>query len=161
MLLSNTVLLAIGGALVAAILLVALTRGRAKQDHTSTRPASKGPADMQFVCAGCAQQFAHTKRTIAAWGKGTRRLFCNACHQKWRGSRPPVEHQSVPVSSARASSPGGAFARSSDRARHSTEESSSSRGRVRHAAEEPRSGCLGVIVLLVVLPIILFVGSYS
>lgn len=157
---SDNTLLMIGGASVALILLIAIARAKSKQTRKTTRPASRGPASMQFICAGCSQQFTHTKRTVAAWEKGTRRFFCNACHQKWRGSRPPQEAQtsgsvgspghvpqSAPVSPASASVAARAFTKQSVQARYSTHES--------------RSGCLGVAVLFVVLPVIFFVATYA
>lgn len=158
--LSEAMLLAIGGALVAIIFLIALVKASSNRTRKTTRPTSRGPASMQFVCAGCAQQFTHTKRTVAAWEKGTRRFFCNACHQKWRGSRAPQEPQvsgpvglpgqvpqPAPTSPARVSVSGGAFAQSNVRTHNSPAES--------------RSGCLGVSVLFIVLPVIFFVATYA
>jgi hypothetical protein len=157
---SDNMLLIIGGALVAIIFLIALVRSHSKQTHKTTRPTSRGPASMQFVCAGCSQEFTHTKRTVAAWEKGTRRFFCNACHQKWRGSRPPQEPlvngpvssssqapQPAQVSPVNASTAARAFAKSSAQTRYSRAES--------------RSGCLGVTVLFIVLPVIFFVATYA
>jgi hypothetical protein len=157
---SGNMLLIIGGALIGIIFLIAVVRARTKQTRKTTRPTSRGPASLQFTCAGCSQQFTHTKRTVAAWEKGTRRFFCNACHQKWRGSRPPQEAQvsapvgspgqvpqSVPVSPARKSATAGAFAKSSVQSRYSPAES--------------RSGCLGVAVLFIVLPVIFLVATLA
>ena len=47
-----------------------------------------GPQSVRFTCAKCSKEFNHTRRTIAAWEKGSRRIFCNGCHKKWIDSRP-------------------------------------------------------------------------
>lgn len=150
---SDNTLLIVGGVFVAVILLIAITMSGRKQTRTTTRPASRGPSSMQFVCAGCSQQFTHTKRTVAAWEKGTRRLFCNACHQKWRGSRPPQE----PQASGSAGSRGQVPQPSASPARTSTKSSV----RTHYSSAESRSGCLGFAVLFVVLPVVFFVAAFA
>jgi hypothetical protein len=50
---------------------------------------ANGPANLRFTCAGCSGQFTHSRRTLAAWNKGTRKFVCNACHTKWHGVLPP------------------------------------------------------------------------
>lgn len=157
---SDNLLLMVGGALIIIIFLIVIVSASSTQTRKASRPTPRGPASMQFACAGCSQQFTHTKRTVAAWEKGTRHFFCNACHQKWRGSRPPQESQasglagspsqvpqSSPASPARASAAAGALAKSSVRPRYSSAES--------------RSGCLGIAVLIIVLPAIFFVATYA
>ncbi len=57
---SDNTLLIVGGVFVAVILLIAITMSGRKPTRTTTRPASRGPSSMQFVCAGCSQQFTHT-----------------------------------------------------------------------------------------------------
>jgi len=49
---------------------------------------ANGPSNLRFTCAGCSGQFTHSRRTIAAWNKGTRKFVCNACHTKWHGVLP-------------------------------------------------------------------------
>ena len=80
-------LVAFGVALVVVVLLL-LFRSRAARNRGSHHSVSRGPANLRFVCAGCEVQFNHTRRTLGAWEKGTRRFYCNACHTKWRGSHP-------------------------------------------------------------------------
>jgi hypothetical protein len=67
---------------------VLLRRWRATRTRNVGRPVSGGPANLRFVCAGCSQQFTHSRRTLTAWEAGTRRFLCNACHTLRRGLRP-------------------------------------------------------------------------
>lgn len=147
---SNNVFLIVGGALIAIIFLIAIVRTSSKKIRRTTRPTSRGPASMQFVCAGCSQQFMHTKRTVAAWEKGTRRFYCNTCHQKWRGSRPPQELQASSPVSAPSQAP-------ASRARDSDVRSSV---RTSHSFTESRSGCLGITVIFIALPVIFLFATY-
>ncbi|RQP26699.1 YtxH domain-containing protein [Piscinibacter terrae] len=62
-------------------------RAKGKRTRNVGRPVSDGPANLRYSCAGCSQQFTHSRRTLAAWKRGDRRFYCNACHTKSRGSR--------------------------------------------------------------------------
>jgi hypothetical protein len=97
---------------------------------------------MYFTCAGCSGQFAHTKRTVAAWEKGSRRVFCDACHKKWRNAQPPQ------TSSVRANA--------SAPSRSSVERGKP--GRVPGLAYSPEAkapgGCLGVVLLMLLIPVV-------
>ena len=84
------------------------------------RPAQ--PPRRTFTCARCSTTTPHTDRTIEAWRKGTKRLFCDTCHQRWLSAQPRTN---VP-SPARAS-----------------------------AAGPSRSGCLGISLVLVLVPLAL------
>ena len=148
-------LLAFGGVVVAALLLVLIFRKIVKTSSAGPKATSRGPTSMRFVCAGCHQQFTHTKRTVAAWEKGTRRLFCSPCHEQWLRSRPPQQAKHTGASGTghqSLQSPPGVRA--------------SSRG-VGHASScgaplsaESRGGCLGISLLIVLLPaLILFVAK--
>ena len=57
-----------------------------------TRPPK--PPRRSFTCARCSTTTPHTDRTIAAWRKGTKRLFCDACHQKWLSTQPRTSETS-------------------------------------------------------------------
>ena len=126
--LSSTVI-AILVAAVVIVVLVSLFRRSAPR-----RSSSRGPGNLHFVCAGCKQQFTHTKRTVAAWERGSRRFFCNTCHRSWREANPgpPAEAQ-APREAARTPS---------------------SRGVV-----PARSGCLSVIVVVAVVPLVAYAVS--
>lgn len=109
-----------------------------------------GPANLRFTCAGCSGQFTHSRRTISAWGKGTRRFYCNACHTKWQGS-----HQ--------AQSPADK-SRFVTRLRHGSNPAASAPSPAVQApspAAPPSGppgkggGCLGIAVLLLALPTVL------
>ncbi len=78
-------------AVAAAAFLVGLLylRGRSKRTRSVGRKLASGPANLRFTCAGCKGEFTHSRRTIAAWDKGQRSFFCNACHTKWLGANPP------------------------------------------------------------------------
>lgn len=157
---SHNMLIAAGIALIAVIFVIVFAKGKSRSPAAQSRPLSRGPASVRFECAGCSQQFTHTKRTIAAWEKGTRRFFCNECHKKWRDSRPPQESQAaIPanrrdhavqpqaVSLSRNSASAGGFAHPNTRTNNFPSES--------------RTGCLGVAVLIVVLPVIAFVATHA
>lgn len=62
-------------------------RGKATRTRNVGRPVTSGPASLRYNCAGCAQKFTHSRRTLADWKRGTRRFYCNACHTKRRLSR--------------------------------------------------------------------------
>jgi len=78
-------------AVVALVVLVGglwVLRARTKRTRNVGRPVSGGPKSLRYTCAGCSQQFTHSRRTLGAWTKGTRQFYCNACHTKSRGSHP-------------------------------------------------------------------------
>lgn len=74
------------------VLAVVVAMGAARLSASKKRQFRKsdfsGPQSVRFTCAKCSNQFNHTRRTIAAWEKGSRRIFCNGCHKKWIDSRP-------------------------------------------------------------------------
>jgi hypothetical protein len=109
------------------------------------RSVARGPANLKFTCAGCSGQFTHTRRTIGAWEKGTRRFFCNECHKKWRNSQPPQSAQGKPPSSAKPSAP-------SRGSSNSISPAFSQRARL-GSAKSGGSGCLGMLVLAIAFPI--------
>lgn len=135
-------------AVVAAAVFVAgifFFRARTKRTRNVGRPVSGGPANLRYTCAGCSQQFTHSRRTLGAWDRGTRQFYCNACHTKWRGSH------TAKVSQGDSSKSGGKVAdgrRSPSR---------STAGTPRHSASQsnrprPGSGCLGMMVLFLAIP---------
>ena len=142
------VLAALGAALVLVVLLLRF-RARAVRNQRVQRPVSRGPSNLRFVCASCEEQFTHTKRTLGAWEKGTRRFFCNACHTKWRGSRPPQAGQgSGPASSSAHPAVGRRTGPSS-----AVGSTSTSRTSFQPARAGSGSGCLGVAMLLIAVPL--------
>lgn len=46
------------------------------------------PPSLAFTCARCRKTTRHNARTEEAWRNGSKKLFCNACHQLWLQSRP-------------------------------------------------------------------------
>jgi hypothetical protein len=135
--------IAIGVAvIVAAFLLARAARGK----PSVRRPVSTytGPASVNFQCAGCGQQFQHTKRTIAAWKKGFRRISCDRCHKNWRDTNPtpPLVIEPVTPSLSRKSV-------QQDRRQRSA--------RPEYVSNQPRSGCLGVVAFLIFIPAIFVV----
>ena len=87
------VISALGGALGLLLLVIMFfwTRFRGR-GTTSSKPS--GPATSRFICARCARQFPHSKRTLNAWDKGSRRFFCALCHAAWAEESPaPAEQQ--------------------------------------------------------------------
>lgn len=128
-----------------AILLLVLWWLKSRASRVTQKPTARRPSNMHFVCAGCSGQFTHTKRTVAAWEKGSRRVFCDACHKKWRNAQPP---QAQPAGTSRESS--------------RTPESVSTPAPAFQARAQSRSGCLGIAVILVVIPVVLFaIATYA
>ena len=130
-------------ALVAVAVGFVIWRRHARRSSAAKGPSFRGPTSMHFTCAGCSVQFPHTKRTVAAWEKGSRRVFCDACHKKWRNARPPEVRSSRPAENTVHGPAVGSFAP----ARPAAAYSSNNTG---------RSGCLGVLLLLVLVPAVLF-----
>jgi len=135
----------LAGVLTIVVILLGLLAWRRRTGGSSaTKTAAfRGPTNMYFTCAGCSGQFAHTKRTVAAWEKGSRRVFCDACHRKWRNAQPPQ------TSSARAA------------ASAAPSRASVGRGKpdripgLAHSSEaKAPGGCLGVVLLMLLVPFI-------
>lgn len=137
----------IAGAVGIVVLVVGFLFWRRNARHSSSAKTTsfRGPANMHFICAACSGQFGHTRRTVAAWEKGSRRAFCDACHKKWRNAQPPQPAQPrvVIAASDRATGTRPAPVRVAN-ARHSP------------AAKAP-GGCFGVALLLILLPAAIFV----
>jgi hypothetical protein len=143
------------GAALVLLVVVALVRkrlGNAPSKIRSSQPS--GPDNLNYVCAGCNGQFAHSRRTVGAWEKGTRRFYCNVCHKKWRNQQPPPDTPPpirAPVQSGRSlPSSAGAYTATSARVQPPP------------ASRSGRSGCLTVIVLALLLPAgVLLVATYA
>ena len=65
-------------------------RVKTKRTRSIGLRVSTGPADLRFTCVKCSGKFTHSRRTLGAWEKGTRKFSCNACHTKSRGMRSTV-----------------------------------------------------------------------
>jgi DNA-directed RNA polymerase subunit RPC12/RpoP len=141
-------LVALGLAFVVLVALV-LLRARVARNRKSERAMSRGPANLRYVCAGCSEQFTHTRRTLGAWEKGTRRLFCNACHTKWRGSHPLQQGQGSAAAGPSAQPTAGRRAEPPS----PSGTGFTSRLNVTAARASSGRGCLGVTVLLIAVPV--------
>lgn len=142
--LTTELLFGTGAALFVALLVVLFFRARtAAQRRVVARPATRGPATLRFTCARCTEQFNHTKRTLGAWEKGTRRFYCNACHGKWRDAQPTptVQETGAYGEAGRRSEAVPAFGKVSAR----------NAGPYAGRAGSGK-GCLGAIVLLIAVP---------
>jgi DNA-directed RNA polymerase subunit RPC12/RpoP len=120
-----------------------------KRSQTSTYA---GPSSVNFICASCSQEFTHTKRTIAAWKKGLRRISCNNCHKNWRDSRPPEEVARQEKNRSSSAAPqmetyntNSSNARSSSRPNIQSDHTGNRTG-------NGRSGCFGILFLISLLP---------
>jgi DNA-directed RNA polymerase subunit RPC12/RpoP len=151
-------------AVIAAVLIIALvvvglfvvTRKRSSRPDptTGTSTRSRGPTSLHYVCAGCSAQFTHSRRTIGAWEKGTRRFFCSNCHTKWRDKQPPREVQASAVRNQGQE--------------HTVLRPTRSSGPLpapqtsRPSLAPARSGCLTVVVVLVAIPVVItLVAAYA
>lgn len=136
----------IGAGLAAAVAVAIVVRQLEKGGRGVQRPAPRGPANLRFTCAGCSEQFTHTRRTLGAWEKGTRRFYCNECHKKWRNSQPPQPLQ-------REGSPGATYASLRRNGSGSSSPPFQQRTSARPVKANAGSGCLGMLVLAVAVPI--------
>lgn len=137
--------------IVALVIVFLVWRRNAVRSSRANGRSYRGPTDMHFTCAGCSGRFAHTRRTVAAWEKGSRRVFCDACHKQWRNAQPPqVAPQVAPPRPAIASSHQSAGARSvpaqAARAHHTIHPSES----------KAPGGCLGMVLLVSFIPVAIF-----
>jgi hypothetical protein len=140
-----TVALVVGALAIVAVVLGLLAWLRRTGGSSATKTeAFRGPTNMYFTCAGCSGQFTHTKRTVAAWEKGSRRVYCDACHKKWRNAQPPQ----ASTTDARAPIHSHADAARSEPRRASRPAYSSD--------TKAPSGCLGIVLLMLLLPVVVF-----
>ena len=130
-------------AIVALILGLVVWLRRTGGSSATKSTAFRGPTNMYFTCAGRSGQFNHTKRTVAAWERGSRRVFCDACHKKWRNAQPPQ----IPTAGARAATPHGNTGRN---------EPGPASGPAYSASAKAPSGCLGIALLMLLLPVVAF-----
>ena len=142
----STVELVVGVLAIVVILLGLLTwRRRAGNSSAAKTSSFRGPTNMHYTCAGCSGQFTHTKRTVAAWEKGSRRVFCDACHKKWRNAQPPQNP------SARGDAVAPSHASVGRRKPDHVPE-------IAYRSEAKASGgCLGVVLLMLLVPVIVLV----
>ena len=157
------------GVTLVLLVVAALVRKRSANAPSKIRRSQpSGPDNLNYVCAGCGGQFDHSRRTIAAWERGTRRFYCNVCHKKWRNQQPPLDTpppfrapvqggRSLP-SSVRAPVQSGRPLPSSAGAYTTT----SGRAQPAAASRSGRSGCLTIVVLTILLPlVVLLVATYA
>jgi cold shock CspA family protein len=64
----------------------------------------KQPANKFFSCSKCRVVASHDERTVLAWNRGLKRLYCKSCHQAWLLEQPKGQH--VSRSSSASSSSG-------------------------------------------------------
>jgi hypothetical protein len=64
----------------------------------------KLPPQKSFMCARCSKVAPHNDRTIEAWRRGTKALFCDSCHKIWLSAQPPRKGSAQPQF-ARATGP--------------------------------------------------------
>ena len=139
-------------AVVGVAILVIVIYSIKRHGETSRTQRGGSPPDVRFTCAKCSGLFPHTKRTVAAWKNGNRRIFCDDCHRKWLSAQP------AGAKPARESTPVVSHAQSGTSSRQSARGHSTSR----YAGGETRRGCLGATILCVVCPVaLLLVVAYA
>ncbi len=117
------------GIAVALLIFVAL---RMQPPKVAERLKPRGPGKARYVCTRCSGEFLHSNRTISAWEKGTRKIFCDGCHKQWRNSQPRTSGQQPSQSSAGT--------------------------HLRHSSPQGK-GCLGLLVVMVLVPAaVVYVG---
>jgi len=136
--------------LVAVVLLRLRNSGRRVE---TLRPKARGPGSLNYACARCSAEVTHTRRTLAAWEKGSRRFFCNSCHKNWRDAQPAREQQDRQPASPSIES------RAASRAAPQSGYSPTPRG-----LAPARSGCFTVILILVLMPagtVVIVLSAYA
>jgi len=53
----------------------------------------KKPPTEDFVCARCKSKEKYTNRTIEAWRRGFKKIYCQSCHQLWLKNNPHHKKQ--------------------------------------------------------------------
>ncbi len=48
----------------------------------------KLPPQRIFKCSRCSRVSPHSDRTVEAWRRGTKSLFCDSCHRLWLSAQP-------------------------------------------------------------------------
>ena len=142
----TTVEIVVGALAIGAVLLGVLAWLRRTGGSSATKTvAFRGPTNMYFTCAGCSGEFTHTKRTVAAWENGSRRVFCDACHKKWRNARPaqtPTAQVHAATTSHANAVRGGELGRTLNP--------------IYSSDAKARGGCLGIVLLMLLLPVVVF-----
>jgi cold shock CspA family protein len=59
----------------------------------------KKPKSSTFTCTKCKKVERYDTRTISAWNKGFKSLYCNPCHVQWLRNKPRYEQEKVYSSS--------------------------------------------------------------
>lgn len=149
--------LVLSGVLIFAVLVVGFfvaMRKRSDRTGHKTSTRSSGPNSLHYVCTGCSVQFTHSRRTIGAWEKGTRRFFCSNCHSKWRDKQTPKEvHSNAPRSQHKELSSSRSSGTSSPLPAPQT---------FRRNLAPARSGCLTVVLVLIAIPVFVsVVATYA
>jgi len=142
-------LLPIGISIGLVILVFFLWSSKGKQ-QSSHRVRPRGPANIRYSCSKCAGEFTHTNRTISAWEKGSRQFFCNTCHKDWRTKNETANASSSNLPQRSITS------RQSSLHSSQTFNTSSATSR----SKSPK-GCLGVSILLVLIPSAITYASLS
>ena len=129
-----------------ALLFFVIANTKRRTDSSRYR-AGDSPPGMRFTCARCSGLFVHTKRTVAAWKVGSRRIFCDDCHKKWRSAQP------ADTKPKRESAPSRSVAQPMTSSRHSVRSPAPSS----YADTASRRGCLGISIICVALPLAVLV----
>jgi hypothetical protein len=91
--------LVFAAAVAVAVFFVGMLWVRARASRTRTRGkghSGPAPANLRYVCAGCAGRFTHSRRTLATREKGATSFYCNACHTRSIGEGAPPRTRYVP-----------------------------------------------------------------
>lgn len=62
---------------------------------------NKRPPTETFTCARCKKQEKYSSRTIEAWRKGFKKIYCQACHKLWLNNNPDRKKQNYSSYGAR------------------------------------------------------------
>lgn len=143
---SPELLAGIAGAILVLIIFITSRKNRGSPKN-HPRTVSRGPSNLKFVCKGCSNPFAHSKRTVGAYEKGARSFFCNSCHAKWRESNPSKTMDSE--INRRTSTP------ITNHPTGNKEQPTRASRDFNPSSAKSGNGCLGATLLLIAVPIAL------
>ena len=62
---------------------------------------NKKPPTEVFTCARCKKQEKYSSRTIEAWRRGFKKIYCQSCHMLWLNNNPERKKKNYSSQGAR------------------------------------------------------------
>ena len=68
--------------------------------------SGKKPESKTFSCSRCKKREQYSQRTLEAWRRGFKKIYCRQCHKKWLESNPNHKRQKTNYNSGSGSGSG-------------------------------------------------------